>query len=327
MGRISWLLGLFLLCAVPPSIAAEAPVPQTARQALIEMFFGKAPGSLEKHLPEVTRKAIRNAQAGSSASMLSSFATLASVAQTNGQQLQTFETGPTLLTFEYPQQHSRIEVLVERDDLQADEDDIEVSFRATKDGETQTVGMKPRLTFAMKQEAGIWRLNQVTVAVSMSLTDPELLKAITTPMKPPVTAANSTSVQPVSTWSANRAGNEASAASSVRALTNAQSTYAALYPAHGYTCSLSDLGGMGGTERNEHQAMLVDPRLANGKKNGYVFALSSCGGNPASTFNVTAAPAETGLGMKTFCSDQSGVIRFSLDPNPASCLSTGKPLQ
>lgn len=326
MGK-SWLLALILTGAVPFSAAADAAVPQTARQALIEMFFSPTPGTLEKHLPEVTRAAIKKAQAGSGTSRLTPYAMLTNLMQTQGQQLQTFETGPTLMSFEASQQHSKFEIMVEREERKGDEDRMELSFHAYKDGEPQTAGVRPHVTFTMQQEAGVWRLYEVLVALNVSLTDPDLLKAIGNPARPMATSDDSSQVQAVSNSSAMRAGNEASAVSALRTLMIAQTSYATLYPARGYTCSLSDLGGMGGTDRNEHQAMLIDPRLASGKKSDYRFTFSGCEGNPATTFNVTAVPAEAGMGMRTFCSDQSGVIRFSNDSNPASCMGAGKPLQ
>jgi len=326
MIRRHCLLELLLIGMVPYLWAADAAAPQTARQALIEMFLSPTPGTLEKHLPEVTRAAIRKAQNGSTAGMLTSFAVLTSTMQARGQQLQAFDTGSTLVSFEDTRQHTKLEVIVERDDLQADEDQIEISFRASKDGESQTAGMQPRLVFTMKQEDGVWRLNQITVTLNVSLTDPALLKAITTPVRPAL-ASDATQAAPITNWSATRAGNEASAVSALRTLMIAQTSYATLYPSRGYTCTLSDLGGMGGADRNEHQAMLIDPRLASGKKNDYRFALSGCDGTPASRFSVTAVPLQSGVGMRTFCSDQSGVIRSSSDPNPASCLSAGQPLQ
>ena len=73
--------------------------------------------------------------------------------------------------------------------------------------------------------------------------------------------------------------------------------------------------------------MLIDPRLASGKKNGYVFALSGCDGTPASRYSITAVPADPTAGTRAFCSDESAVIRFSLDANRNSCHSMGKPLQ
>lgn len=122
--------------------------------------------------------------------------------------------------------------------------------------------------------------------------------------------------------------NEASAVAGVRTLNTAEITYAASFPGDGFTCALSDLGGMGsGTGPSEHQAMLIDPRLASGRKNGYVFTLSGCNGTPASRYSLTAVPADPSSGTRAFCSDESAAIRFSADGKVASCLSAGKPLQ
>jgi len=56
----------------------------------------------------------------------------------HGQQLQTFEAGPTLVMVEDPEVHSKFEITVERDDLRGDEDQIDLSFQASKNGETKT---------------------------------------------------------------------------------------------------------------------------------------------------------------------------------------------
>jgi cytochrome c5 len=78
---------------------------------------------------------------------------------------------------------------------------------------------------------------------------------------------------------------------------------------------------------SEHQAMLLDPRLASGRKSGYIFALSGCNGMPSSRFSVTAVPADPTSGTRAFCSDETAAIRFSTDGKADSCLSIGKPLQ
>ena len=36
----------------------------------------------------------------------------------------------------------------------------------------------------MKQEASIWRLNEISVTAGVSLTDPQFLKALTTKLRP-----------------------------------------------------------------------------------------------------------------------------------------------
>lgn len=320
-------LGLVLVAGVQLALADTPAAPQTARQALIEMFFGKAPGSLEKHLPEVTRAAVNQAKAVSGSSMVDGFSMWASLVQDHSQ-LQTFDAGPTLLTFEDSVQHSKFEITVEHDDLQADEDSIELSFQGYKDGQAQTAGVTPRLTFIMKPEAGVWRLNQITLAVGVSLVNRDFLKAITTAAK--ARMAGSQSISPptgTSQWQASNSGNEALALTSLRVLLAAEQLYAKRYPGTGFTCSLSDFGGMGsGGEATVHQAMLLDPRLASGRKNGYVFAVTACEGSPVSKFKVTAVPTEPSASLRTMCSDESGQIRVSPDGSPAACLNAGTPM-
>ena len=103
---------LFLLAGSTAAFAQAQATPQTARQALIEMFLGKAPGTLEKHLPEATRTAIHNASPGSPAATLNAIALLVSQAQTQGVEWQTYDTGSILFHFENPQQHTKFDAIV-----------------------------------------------------------------------------------------------------------------------------------------------------------------------------------------------------------------------
>jgi hypothetical protein len=324
----------FVLLGDSPFAGAQA-APQTARQALIEMFFSKTPGTFEQHLPQATRAALRKASTTSGASMLTGFSAMTTQLTARGQQLQTFESGPTLLLFEDPAAHSKFEITVERDDLRGDQDEIELSFHGSKDGETQTAGAKFRLTLTMKQETGTWRLDGISAAVGVSLSDPEFLKAMTKNMRPATTAvtgptmiAGASAPATMNLMTAATAANESAAMAALRTLNTAEVTYAASFPGHGFTCTLANLGGMGsGNGPSEQQAMLIDPRLASGRKNGYVFALSGCNGTPASRYSVTAVPADPNSGTRAFCSDESAVIRFAGNGKAESCLNAGKPLQ
>jgi hypothetical protein len=309
--------------------AGAQPAPQTARQALLEMFFSKTPGTFEKHLPQATRAAMRNAGATSGAPVFGGFSALTGQLGAHGQQFLTFEAGPTLVLVESPEAHSKFEITVERDDLRGDEDEIELGFHSSKDGEAQAVGAKFRFTFTMKQESGTWRLNEVSVTIGASLTDPEFLKAMTTRLTAPAMSMSPTIVATApSALTAMSAANEPAAVGGIRTLNTAEISYAASFPAAGFTCTLSDLGGMGsGSGVTEHQAMLIDPRLAGGRKNGYVFTLTGCNGTPASKYSITAVPVDSSSGTRAFCSDESAVIRFSPDGKASSCLSMGKPLQ
>jgi len=323
---------LFATLFAGPAGAQSAP--QSARQALLEMFFSKTPGTFEKHLPQAMRAALRKSAGTSGRSMLDGYSVLLTQLNAHGQQMQTFDAGPTLMTIEDPQAHSKFEIMVEHDNLQGDEDEIELSFHGTRDGETQTAGARFRFTLIMKQEAGSWRLHDVMVTVGVSLTDPEFLKALATPLKPTITSIGSSEMSSsgsptLTATSAVSATNESSAVGGVRTINTAEVTYAAAFPGRGFTCALADLGGMGGGGGpSEHQAMLIDPRLSSGRKNGYIFQLTGCNGTtPAIRYKISAVPADANSGARSFCSDESAVIRFSPDGKAESCLSGGAPLQ
>ncbi len=331
------LLAVMLFPVVVLAETSESPTDsrertQTARQALLEMFFSKSPGTIMKHLPAATREVLE--KAGSSAG-LNQYAMVASQLQAQQKNLQTFETGSVLLTYEDPKNASKVEVTVENDSLLGDQDNIELSFRNYKNGVTQRTPFMPHVTCSMKVEAGTWKLNEITVTVRLPLADPDLLKSLSEGIK--AQSARAASSTPGATMSGSTlttstpgftpvvqiAGNDTAVVAAMRSILTAETTYAATYRGTGYTCTLSDLDGFGSGERNEHQAMLISAGLAGGKRYGYVFALSQCGGSPASSFQLTAAPSGNAFGRRAYCADQSGAIRYSADGNPASCKSNG----
>jgi hypothetical protein len=285
------------------------------------MFFSKTPGTFVKHLPMAARTAME--KAGELAT-LQQYSVLASQLQTQGQNVKTFETGSVLLATEDPKNDQKFEVTVENDALRGDQDDIELSFQVYKNGQAERTPFMPQMTFSMKQEAQVWTLNEISVTIHLPLADPDFLKAITEKMKPQSGATGT--FTPRTDISVQAAGSDAMVVSAMRTILTAEVTYASSYLAVGYTCSLSTLDGFGGGERNEHQAMLINSGLASGKRYGFVFTLSGCGGPPATSFYLTAAPNGNSLGRKTFCADQSGVIRSSNDGNPATCLASGAPV-
>jgi len=84
---ILWVAG----ARAQQTTAAPQTVPQTARQALIEMFFSKTPGTLAKHLPAATREALEKA---GTLSILQQYSLLVGQVETQGLNVNTFETGP-----------------------------------------------------------------------------------------------------------------------------------------------------------------------------------------------------------------------------------------
>jgi competence protein ComGC len=116
---------------------------------------------------------------------------------------------------------------------------------------------------------------------------------------------------------ARTVANEAGAVGVVRTIANAQATYASTYPQNGYACRLSDLASAG----------LIDRELASGTKYGYKFLVSPCRTRPQPIFAVGAAPLAPGkTGVRAFCTDQTGVIRFDAGGDIKQCLDFGPPL-
>jgi hypothetical protein len=322
-GLVFAALALFGSCGLGDAAQAQSGgtgAAQTARQALLEMFFSKSAGTFVKHLPHATRAAMEQAGA---LTMLDQYAALGGQMESQQKNLQTFETGSVFLSAQNPTSSDKFEVLVENDALRGDTDDIELSFHTYKNGEAQKTPYMPQMTFSMMQESGLWKLNEISITIHLPLADPDFLKGITTALK--ARAAASTMGAGPAMQSSNKSGNEALVVSALHTIVTAENTYATTYRNVGYTCALMELDGFGGGERNEHQAMLINAGLAGGKRYGYVFTVSQCAG--ASSFQLTAAPNSNNFGQRAYCTDQTGVVRYSADGNAASCVKNGTPLQ
>jgi len=121
------------------------------------------------------------------------------------------------------------------------------------------------------------------------------------------------------------AAGEASAINSVRLINAAEITYASRYPDRGFACALAELAGRGADA--DPAARLLDPDLAAGVKNGYRFLIARCDGVPATSYLVTALPvAPNQTGVRAFCSDQTGIIRYTPEGS-AGCTPGSLPLE
>jgi prepilin-type N-terminal cleavage/methylation domain-containing protein len=125
------------------------------------------------------------------------------------------------------------------------------------------------------------------------------------------------------------AANEASAVASLRLMITAAGNYNSTY-GNGFPPSLTAIGTTGSGSPSCTNAELIDPVLTAGSKSGYTFALvpgntiltsasSSCSGGYGYTdgFVVTATPINAATGLRAFCSDASGVIRFNASSTPS----------
>lgn len=104
------------------------------------------------------------------------------------------------------------------------------------------------------------------------------------------------------------AANEASATSSVRSITTAEIAYASTYGV-GYG-ALPNLGGALPCMPSAATACILDPILSGGTKSGYTLSAVPAGAGNV-TFVGAAVPVNVGTsGQRTFCVDETGVIRF-----------------
>lgn len=143
------------------------------------------------------------------------------------------------------------------------------------------------------------------------------------------------------------AANEASAVGSVRTIVTANVTYSTTY-GNGFAPTLAALGGASPATCNK--ANLIDPVVANAitvatAKSGYFFqyngqqvnanAALGCGAPGFQGFYVDGIPAIIGsTGQRSFCSDQTGVIRYDptgaaigIDASGSGCDTTKPALQ
>src|SRR5207253_2988946 len=115
--------------------------------------------------------------------------------------------------------------------------------------------------------------------------------------------------------------NEASAVGSVRTINTAEVTYSTTYPNIGFAADLKHLGGTAATcaqptGASATSACLIDDVLSmTATKSGYVFTAVGTAGAGSTllvTYTSTALPSVVGQsGQRSFCSDQSGVIRYN----------------
>jgi hypothetical protein len=298
-----WIVACDISMIAQTPAQTPAPPPQTARQALIEMFFGKGENDFAKHLPDAAHQALIHKGETERTSVVLRISTIGrQLAAEGGGHIETFDEGATLLVTEPNPGHDKIEAIVEHDSLLGEEDEIELSFRYYKEGQMQTLPLVPRLTFTLKQEKEIWRLTEVTAAARIPLTDPDYLQELRREQ--------------------NEA-NESAAQNRVNNIAASETSYATQHPDIGYTCTLANLFPQEAATENGPSPFAED---ASEESNGYRFAITSCGGTPASKFRVSAVPTDADARQKTFCSDASGTLRFTTDGKSSTCFSRGQPV-
>ncbi|ABF42611.1 hypothetical protein Acid345_3610 [Candidatus Koribacter versatilis Ellin345] len=309
---------LFVLC----SSFVLAQTPQTPRQALLEMIKATSADQIDKHTPEVMLAEMAKLPPNVREMQRRQMMVPSMIMAINPGFLQLFDSGPTLAIIDDKKDATKVEITVERDDLTGDLDSMEFGIKYTKNGKEEALPFTPRLLVDMKLEKGTWRLAKIGGSASLQLDDPAVAVLLAKQMQDQAKrAAEITGTSGGA--AAPRTTSEFNVVSSLRTLVTAEVTYAASYPSTGYTCKLSDLGGsLSGKAADESGAQLINPALEAGTRYSYKFELSGCQGTKS--FHAVATPMQKGVGHRTYCADESGVVKSANEGT--DCFAGGNPL-
>ena len=120
--------------------------------------------------------------------------------------------------------------------------------------------------------------------------------------------------------------NETSAVKTIQAIYGAETLYAARFPSLGYTCNLQALGPpAAGQPPTQTASDLLDAKVSGGSKDGYQFVVQGCtsasNGARVVDYQIVATPEVPGTtGIRAFCTDGSGTVRYDPSGNAAACL-------
>lgn len=303
------ILGLLASADLFAQQQAQAPPPQTPRQALIEMINGGQQGAM-KHLTVEMQKSLQGDGKSDAASQLAAFDQIKAASS----DFQVFETGQVLLSANDPKSNEKFEVHVDSDDLSGDTDNMDISFHQFRDGIEQDIpyaAMLSRFTIGMKRQANIWRLNEISVNIKVPIGDPKLLEKFGNGVPGMVGAKIGGSAD------GKQKPREMAPREAITMLAFAESAFARSHPAIGFTCTLADLA--------KSNPFNLDARIFSGEPyHGYKFSLSGCQDKPSGSFRLVAEPVSPAAGAKAYCTDATNNVRSSDDGLGSSCLASGK---
>src|SRR5436305_2033585 len=148
---------------------------QSPRQALIEMLSGgEAP--FKKHLTLEMQSKLQNLMKSSPDNAPSPIQVLTGARSSDANRFQSFDIGPILFAFSNPEQHERYQVEIDSDDQRGDEDNMGLSLHLMRNGVEREIPVSLKILAKLKRQAGIWRLNTLTMTTTLPVGDPRILE-------------------------------------------------------------------------------------------------------------------------------------------------------
>ena len=175
MRRLSILvLSIFVLGGI---LAAQSKGPalpeQSPRKALLEMLLG-GDDAVKKHLTLEVQQKIGDLLSSPTPAGMNPMQALTMARAAGGDNLETFEAGPILFAYNNPAQHQKFEVRIDGDDLRGGEDQMRLSLHSFRDGAEEQLPVLLRFNLAWKAQQRVWRLNAITLSVTLPVGDPRL---------------------------------------------------------------------------------------------------------------------------------------------------------
>jgi hypothetical protein len=277
----------------------------------------------KKHLTQEMQAKIEELAKNSSPTNPNPMVAISAARAAGTENMEKFESGPVLFSFNNRQQHERLEIRFDGDELRGEEDIMLLSIHLFREGVEQELPAALHFLLGWKLQQNVWRLNDVTISARVPVGDPRILSKSwwTPPSVGPLTASSAKpAASPTSAPADDRP--RMSAARSIRLIGLAENIYARKHPELGFTCAMSDLIEIGKGLDNGETYKFMDPEFADGAYNGYKFALGGCFGRPVKAFHITAVPL-SGTG-RAYCSDATQELRASDDARATTCLASGK---
>src|SRR5438132_3840736 len=153
----------------------------------------------------------------------------------------------------------------------------------------------PSIRLSMKLERGTWRFEELDFVQRLRFGDPQFAR---------------------DTARRQAEESEAMAIAAISTIENAEKKYLKRSPDKQFSCQLTQLDPTSGRA----EGMSVSSSLRIAEASGYKLQLSNCDANG---FRVAALPQQPD--QRTFCSDQTGIIRASAK-SAADCIANGEPI-
>jgi len=130
--------------------------------------------ALKKHLTVEVQRKLGDLLNSSTPAGMDPMQALSMARAAGGDNLETFEAGPVLLTYTNPAQRQKLEVRIDGEEVRGGECQMRLSPHSFRDGAEEELPVSLRFILSWKAQQNVWRLNAISVGVTFPVGDPRL---------------------------------------------------------------------------------------------------------------------------------------------------------